>query len=80
MWQSKPYEKREDPGDEVGDEVSVFILSILIQMNTSIWVMTFKKICKMKSWKALKNKTLPLGSQLLKFTMRQTEMANYIWK
>ena len=44
MWQGKPYEKREDPGDKVGDEVSVFIPSILIQMNTSIWVMAFKSL------------------------------------
>ena len=56
MWQGKPYKKQEDPGDKVGDEVSVFILSILIQMNTSIWVMAFKKICKWKAERLWKTK------------------------
>ena len=54
------------------DKVSIFILSTFILMNTSTQVMTLKKIglCKMKTWKAVKNKTLPLGSQSLKFTIK----------
>ena len=52
---------------------SLFLFEEYIHLSDGL-----QKNLQMKSGKALKTKPLPLSSQLLKFTMQQPGMANYI--